>query len=155
MPATLLSACCGAGASVDAIDKEENMLRSRAMIGGSPWPRASVVLLCALVLTGCASALAIRVPRHTDAAWKDDLSDLPAVCRKEDPPLDSPTAVVERLAEIPTRFWLASECNRQLLVAAAANVVAQNQQEIIELLEGYADGVRAGTANNPHKEATR
>jgi hypothetical protein len=72
--------------------------------------------------------------RHTDAAWEDDLSDLPAVCRTEDPPLDSPTAVVERIAEISTRFWLASECDRQLLAAAAAKVVAQNQQEIVELL---------------------
>ena len=52
--------------------------------------------------------------RHTDAQWKDDLSDLPEVCRQESPPLDSPTAVVERIAEIPTRFKLASECDRQL-----------------------------------------
>ena len=38
------------------------MLRSRTMIGGSPWPRAGVVLLCAVILTGCASAVAVRVP---------------------------------------------------------------------------------------------
>jgi len=74
--------------------------------------------------------------RHTDAKWKDDLSDLPEACRNESPPLDSPTDVVERIAEIPTRFWLGSECNRQLLVTAAAKVVAQNQQEIQDFLAG-------------------
>ena len=74
--------------------------------------------------------------RHTDAQWKDDLSDLPEVCRQESPPLDSPTAVVERIAEIPTRFKLASECDRQLLITAAAKVVAQNKQEIEDFLAG-------------------
>jgi hypothetical protein len=179
------------------------MLRSRAMIGGSSWPRAGVVLLCAVILTGCASAVAIRVPfpfavgerwltrraqpfslwnydyiripsnmeqrastyqalflrsmqlqgvfpddqtvrvvqlRHTDVEWQPDLSDLPAVCRQEDPPLDSLTAVLERLAEIPTRFWLASACDRQLLAVAAAKVVAQNQPEILTFLEGHGAG---------------
>jgi Patatin-like phospholipase len=81
--------------------------------------------------------------RHTDAEWQDDLSDLPAVCRQEDPPLDSPTAVVERIAEISTRFWLASECDRQLLAAAAAKVVAQHQPEIVAFLQGPEAG-RAG-----------
>ncbi|MCX5878629.1 MAG: patatin-like phospholipase family protein, partial [Deltaproteobacteria bacterium] len=74
--------------------------------------------------------------RHTDAKWKDDLSDRPEVCRQESPPLDSPTAVVERIAEIPTRFKLASECDRQLLITAAAKVVAQNKQEIEGFLAG-------------------
>jgi hypothetical protein len=74
--------------------------------------------------------------RHTDAQWKDDLSDLPEVCREESPPLDSPTAVVERIAEIPTRFKLKSECDRQLLITAAAKVVAQNKQEIEDFLAG-------------------
>ena len=74
--------------------------------------------------------------RHTDAKWKDDLSDLPQVCREESPPLDSPTAVVERIAEIPTRFKLKSECDRQLLMTAAAKVVAQNKQEIEGFLAG-------------------
>jgi hypothetical protein len=74
--------------------------------------------------------------RHTDAQWKDDLSELPEVCREESPPLDSPTAVVERIAEIPTRFKLASECDRQLLMKAAAKVVEQNKQEIEGFLAG-------------------
>jgi patatin-like phospholipase len=76
--------------------------------------------------------------RHTDAAWRDDLSDLPAACRQETPPLNSPAAVVEHIAEISTRFWLASACDRQLLAAAAAKVVAQNQQEILTFLAGEA-----------------
>jgi hypothetical protein len=81
--------------------------------------------------------------RHTDAAWQPDLSDLPDVCRTEDPSLDSPTAVVERIAEISTRFWLASACDRQLLQVAAAKVVAQHQQEIVAFLQGHvAAGVR-------------
>jgi hypothetical protein len=74
--------------------------------------------------------------RHTDAQWQDDLSDLPEVCREESPPLDSPTAVVERIAEIPTRFKLVSQCDRQLLMSAAAKVVAQSKQEIEDFLAG-------------------
>jgi patatin-like phospholipase len=77
----------------------------------------------------------VVVLRHADAAWQPDLSDLPDVCRTEDPPLDSPTAVVERIAEISTRFWLASPCDRQLLQVAAAKVVAQHHQEISAFLE--------------------
>jgi hypothetical protein len=78
--------------------------------------------------------------RHTDAQWQPDLSDLPEACRQEDPPLDSPTAVVEHLAEISTRFWLASACDRQLLQVAAAKVVAQHHQEITAFLHGPAAG---------------
>ncbi|MGH8064488.1 MAG: hypothetical protein ACRERE_04475 [Candidatus Entotheonellia bacterium] len=39
------------------------MLHNRAMTGRFPGPRAAIVLLGALVLTGCASAVAIRVPQ--------------------------------------------------------------------------------------------
>ncbi|HEY7676012.1 MAG TPA: hypothetical protein VIG69_02985, partial [Candidatus Methylomirabilis sp.] len=74
--------------------------------------------------------------RHTDARWQDDLSDLPEACRNETPPLSSPQAVVDRIAEIPTRFVIASECDRQLLVAAAGKVVAQAQSEIEDFLAG-------------------
>ena len=73
--------------------------------------------------------------KHTDAEWKDDLSDLPEACRNEKPPLRSPEEIMERIAEIPTRFSLSSECDRQLLVTAAGKVVAQKQQDILELLE--------------------
>jgi hypothetical protein len=44
--------------------------------------------------------------------------------------------VVERIAEIPTRFKFVSECDRQLLMTAAAKVVAQNKQEIEDFLAG-------------------
>jgi len=74
--------------------------------------------------------------RHTDAKWKEDLSDLPQVCRDESPPLDSPASVVERISEIPTRFKLKSECDRQLLMTAAAKVIAQNKKEIEDWLAG-------------------
>ena len=70
--------------------------------------------------------------RHIDAKWKDDLSDLPEACRNENPPLQTPQEVMERIGEIPTRFWLSSECDRQLLVTAAGKVVAQNRQDILE-----------------------
>ncbi len=83
--------------------------------------------------------------RHTDAEWKDDLSDLPEACRGEKPPLVSPEQVRERIAEIPTRFWIASECDRQLLVAAAAKGVAAKQPEIQEFLAAGAAGAPSAT----------
>jgi len=70
---------------------------------------------------------------HVDAQWRGDLSDLPEVCRKS---LKTPAEVTERLAEIPTRFKIVSECDRQLLVTAAHKVVAQNRQEIEDFLAG-------------------
>ena len=73
---------------------------------------------------------------HTDARWRGDLADLPEACRNEQPPLRTPTEVTERLAEIPTRFKMISECNRQLLVTAAVKVVAQSRQEIEDFLAG-------------------
>jgi len=45
------------------MSREENMRRSRAIIRKATWPRAAIVLLGALVVTGCASAVAIRVPQ--------------------------------------------------------------------------------------------
>jgi hypothetical protein len=73
--------------------------------------------------------------RHIDARWRDDMSDLPPVCRNEPNPPQTPTAVVERLAEIPTRFRVRSECDRQLLAAAAYKLVEQHRQEILEFLD--------------------
>jgi hypothetical protein len=66
---------------------------------------------------------------------KEHLSDLPEACRNESLPLDSPTAVLQRIAEIPTRFHVALECERQLPVTAA-KVVAQHQDEIVDFLSG-------------------
>jgi predicted acylesterase/phospholipase RssA len=73
---------------------------------------------------------------HVDAQWRGDLSDVPAVCRGEGSALRTPAEVTERLAEIPTRFKIVSECDRQLLVAAAYKVVAQNREEIEDFLAG-------------------
>ena len=72
--------------------------------------------------------------RHIDAIWNSDLSDLPAACRNETPALRSPAEVRQRLAEIPTLLRIKSECDGQLLVVAAAKVVAQNRDAILELL---------------------
>ena len=45
-----------------------------------------------------------------------------------------PQAVRERIAEIPTRLGLPSECDRQLLARAAANLVAEHRGEMLEFL---------------------
>ncbi len=76
--------------------------------------------------------------RHIEARWRDDLSDLPPACHRVTPPLESAAAVQERLAEIPTRLRVASECDRQLLARAAAKVVAQQRERILELLDAPA-----------------
>jgi hypothetical protein len=72
--------------------------------------------------------------RHTDAKWATDLSDLPPACKAEAEPLQTPQAVRERIAEIPTRLGVRSECDRQLLASAAANLVAEHRGEILEFL---------------------
>ena len=72
---------------------------------------------------------------HDSALWEDDLSDLPESCRNETPPLTSPEEVHERIAEIPTKLAMESECDRQLLRTAAAKVVAQNRQAIADFLK--------------------
>jgi predicted acylesterase/phospholipase RssA len=73
---------------------------------------------------------------HVDAQWRGDLSDLPPVCRGEGSTLRTPAEVTERLAEVPTRFKIVSECDRQLLVTAAHKVVEQNRREIEDFLAG-------------------
>ena len=73
---------------------------------------------------------------HTDAAWQGDLSDLPEACRGEESVLRTPLQITERLAEIPTRLKIFSECDRQLLVTSAAKVVAQARAEIESFLSG-------------------
>jgi hypothetical protein len=72
--------------------------------------------------------------RHTDAKWSADMSDLPPACKAEPEPLKSPLAVRERIAEIPTRLVIGSECDRQLLAAAAAKLVAEHRGAILEFL---------------------
>ena len=72
--------------------------------------------------------------RHTDAKWAADMSDLPPSCRAEPELLQTPQAVRERIAEIPTRLGLKSECDRQLLESAAAKLVAEHRDDILEFL---------------------
>ncbi len=86
------------------------------------------------LLPGVEKLLLVRVS-HTDAQWSDDLSDLPESCRKEDPTLTTPRAVIERLAKIVTRLWLNSVCERDLVVTAARKVVAQKEPMIRAFLE--------------------
>ncbi len=80
------------------------------------------------------ATLGIIFLNHESARWEEDLSDLPAACRTETPPLSSPDDVQQRLAKIPTKFTVESECDRQLLQTAATKVVAQNQQKIQDFL---------------------
>jgi hypothetical protein len=82
--------------------------------------------------SGTITALRLR---HTDARWADDLSDLPASCRSESPPILTPKAVNERIAEIPTRLVLTSACDRDLLAAAATKLVAEHREEILRFLD--------------------
>ena len=74
------------------------------------------------------------VLRHTDAKWAADMSDLPPACKAEREPLQTPEAVRERIAEIPTRLALPPECDRQLLGSAATKLVAEYRGRILEFL---------------------
>jgi sn-glycerol 3-phosphate transport system substrate-binding protein len=86
------------------------------------------------------ATLGIVFLNHNGARWAEDLSDLPAACRRENPPLSSPEDVQDRIAEIPTRLNIESECDRQLLFTAAAKVVEQNRREI-EIFLAEAQGL--------------
>ena len=72
---------------------------------------------------------------HTNAQWKDDLSDLPESCRKQEAGWRAPKEVATHLAGIVTRLWLESTCDRDLILTAAAKVVAQNESRIRTFLE--------------------
>jgi hypothetical protein len=72
--------------------------------------------------------------RHTDAKWAADMSDLPPACKAEPTPLKTPEEVRERIAEIPTRLFLPSDCDRQLLITAAAKLVDEHREAILEFV---------------------
>ena len=72
--------------------------------------------------------------RHADAKWAADMSDLPPACKAERKPLRTPEEVRERIAEIPTRLVIASECDRQLLTSAAAKLVTEHRDAILEFV---------------------
>jgi predicted acylesterase/phospholipase RssA len=78
--------------------------------------------------------IALVALRHTDATWAADMSDLPPACKAEAKPLESPQAVRERIAEIPTALSLPSQCDRELLIAAATKLVARQRDAILEFL---------------------
>jgi hypothetical protein len=80
------------------------------------------------------NTLGVVVLRHTDAKWAADMSDLPPACKAEAEPVKSPQEVVERIAEIPTRLVIASECDRQLLATAATKLVTEHRAEILDFL---------------------
>jgi hypothetical protein len=82
------------------------------------------------------ATLRIIFLNHESAQWEEDLSDLPEACRSERPALTSPEDVQFRIAAIPTQLKIESECDRQLLRTAAAKVVTQNRQAIVEFLAG-------------------
>lgn len=81
------------------------------------------------------STLRVVFLNHDSAQWEDDLSDLPEACRNETPPLTRPEDVRERIAEIPTKLAMPSNCDRELLHVAAAKVVEQNRQLIEDFLK--------------------
>jgi len=72
--------------------------------------------------------------RHTDAKFAEDMSDLPPACKAEPQPLKTPEEVADRIAEIPTRLGLSSECDRQLIYVSATKLVAQYRDQILEYL---------------------
>jgi hypothetical protein len=81
-------------------------------------------------------AFTAMVLRHTDAKWAADLSDLPPACRTEAErkTFEDADDVVERIAEIPTRLVITSECDRQLLETAARKVVAAHRDRILSFI---------------------
>src|SRR5499426_2219894 len=72
--------------------------------------------------------------RHTDAKFAADMSDLPPACKAEPVPLKTPEEVSDRIAQIPTRLGLSSECDRQLIYVSATKVVAEHRQAILDYL---------------------
>jgi len=82
------------------------------------------------------ATLRIVFLNHERAHWEDDLSDLPEACRNEKPALVEPEDVQQRIAALPTKFDIPSECDRELLRTAAAKVVAQNRKTIADFLAG-------------------
>jgi len=82
------------------------------------------------------ATLRIIFLNHENARWEDDLSDLPEACSNEKPALVDPEDVQQRIAALPTKFDIPSECDRELLRVAAAKVVAQNRKAIEDFLAG-------------------
>src|SRR4030095_2803464 len=72
--------------------------------------------------------------RHIAAKWAADLSDVPASGKAEPAPPKTTEDVENRIAAIPTRLGLTSECDRDLIYAAAAKQVAEHKDAILRFL---------------------
>ena len=79
--------------------------------------------------------LDVIVLRHTDAQWKEDLSDLPESCQQDHRDWKSPRDVARHLAGIVTRLFIESTCDRDLVLLSAAKVTAQSELKIRAFLE--------------------
>lgn len=73
--------------------------------------------------------------KHTDAQWKEDLSDLPESCRKEGVDWKSPRDVTEHVSGVVTRLFLKSTCDQDLVAQAARKVIAQAEPMIRMAME--------------------
>jgi len=119
------------------------------------YTRVALALVGAALLTGCASAHYYTVKpvdapgtcmttaperftviflRHTEAKFAADMSDLPPARKAESPALKTPDEAADRIAQIPTRLGLSSECDRQLIYVSAAKLVAEHRDQILEYL---------------------
>ena len=76
--------------------------------------------------------------RHIDAVWKDDMSDLPDSCKKEEVKLTNPPMVTKRLANVVTRLWLESACDRDLVATARGEAGGRKQRRDPKILAAAA-----------------
>lgn len=81
------------------------------------------------LLPGSVEIVVVRL-KHTDAQWKDDLTDLPESCRKEGVNWKSPQDVTKHVSGVVTRLFLKSTCDQDLVVQAAQKVIAQHEPAI-------------------------
>jgi hypothetical protein len=89
------------------------------------------------------STIKILVLRHTDDVWPDSSRPtLPDACQGEQSKLANKEDVRERLALVPTKFKLTSDCDKALLREAAIRVVEKNKDEIVKFLRGEKERVR-------------
>jgi Patatin-like phospholipase len=79
--------------------------------------------------------LTVLALRHTDAKWAADLSDVPASCKAEPQPMQTTEDVANRIAAIPTRLGLTSECDRELIYTAARKLVAEYKDAILDFID--------------------
>jgi predicted acylesterase/phospholipase RssA len=73
--------------------------------------------------------------KHTDAQWKEDLSDLPESCRKEGVEWKSPRDVTRHVSGVVTRLFLKSTCDQDLVIQSAQKVIAQHEPQIRKAME--------------------